>query len=389
MKKSKIFIIGFICLFIVNVQAEVDPPIIVSHKVMVTNKEGAICYENSQKTDNVIPYGTTLNANYDIHGSYMDVSNDKYSCTVKYSDISSKTQVFNMDDEILNGNVLKIDSKYAMVLVQGGINLRKGPSVTYSKLTTVPEKAVITVSHKAGTYWYYTTYNGISGWVTAMNDYLGFEKSEILISPTDVKIYDSKNRAIGTIPSNTDITDYLELISYGEDDPYYYVIYNGIKGYIKSNLLYKIDSPGKIKLTKEYVIKDSNGKLVKKMLADRELEYTMISSLSENEFYIPELNQTLLFKDDEFEYLKKAKILTKKSGYLGEGKFGEEKEERTVIPEQEDEIEIDDENKDESDNKKLIIILSVAILLALIALVVEIIKLSKSKKKNNSYDMEV
>ena len=109
MKKIKLFIIILICLFVVNVKADMGPPGIISHKVMVTNKNGAQCYVNNEKgnkekTKEIIPYKTNLEVSIDIDGSYINVTSVeknedgtyKYDCMVKYADVSAVNQNFNI-----------------------------------------------------------------------------------------------------------------------------------------------------------------------------------------------------------------------------------------------------------------------------------------------------
>ena len=367
MKKIKLFIIILICLFVVNVKADMGPPGIISHKVMVTNKNGAQCYVNNEKgnkekTKEIIPYKTNLEVSIDIDGSYINVTSVeknedgtyKYDCMVKYADVSAVNQNFNMN----TNQVEKINTTKAIVLASGGINLRKGPSVTYSKLTTIPQYTVVTLTHNAGDHWYYTKYNGNSGWITGMSGYVGRENSSILYSNKAVKVYDSKGKNIGTIPANTPIEKYL-VLDYDMNFRYqYYDIYNNIKGYVNDEMLIKLDTPGKIRLTKDYEL-STEGDSTKKFSKGREFEYTMIGA-SDYEFYIPEVKEVLTLSKSDYEYVKKANVSVKESGYLGEGLFGEKKEEKVepvkpVNEEEEDPVIPEEENKGMS-TKDIIII---------------------------------
>lgn len=379
MKKIKLLIIIVICLFAVNVKAEVDPPSVVQHEVMVTNKEGAVCYENDKKTDKVIPYGKILIVITDINGKYIDVYNEKEdtSCLVKYVDVSAKTQEFSLTNKEVN----KITSVNAIVLAKGGLNLRRGPSVTYSKRLTVPQYSVVNLTHRAGTFWYYTTYNGTSGWVTAMSNYLGRDGKEVLYSYKSIEIHDpNTEKVIGRIPENTEITDYVIIDSDYQSNAGYYVVYNGVKGIIH-DVYYKIDTPGKIKLIKDHDIIYNNEK-VKKLTANQELEYTMVEAGNPLAFYVPSKQGTIYFADeDDFEYITRAKVSIKNKGYIGEGLYGEEKTKEPVP------IKVEDDTKEpviEKNNKSsikdiLIIVLLAGILLSLTALV--IIKIMNNKKK--------
>lgn len=400
MKKIKLLIIVLVCLFVVNVKADMGGPSIVVHKATVTNKNGAQCYDSSdsgyRKTDQIIPYGTVLEISSESDGSYIWAREDRdeddiYSCYVKYADISAKNQSFSVKDNESE----KITPAKVVILAKGGINLRKGPSVTYSKIITIPEKAVVTVTYRAGSYWYYTTYNGKSGWFTTMNGYAGFEANKVLINKDASKIYDkaSGGKVIGTIPANTEISNYLECIADSWNDPHYYVNYKGIKGYIYEGEFHvKIDSPGKIQLIKDDILDvDDNGNPTNVIKAGKQFEYTRVGK-GENDFYIPERKEMMYFSNDMFKYITKAKISVKTTGYIGEGLYGEkktvaeEKKEETPI-EPKEEVVIEPVIEEEEDIKKsngisprdmIIIGLLAGIFLALTALV--IIKLMAVKK---------
>ena len=379
MRKIKLLIIIMICLFITNVKADMGPPSIIEHKVMVTNKNGAQCYEDGKKTNVIIPYKTILKVSREITGSYIYVNDDsdKYSCDVKYSDVSAVNQNFNLNNE----DVTKIDTEKAIILATGGLNMRKGPSVTYGKITTIPEKSIVKLTHMAGSYWYYADYNGKLGWVTGMDGYLGFECTEILVNYEPVKIYAANMKTVlGTIPANTEITDYLDV----SDSNDYYVVYKNIKGYIDSSMLYKTDGTGKIKLIKDVEVRDDNDVLKTKLTANQVLEYTMKKGT--NIFYIPAKKLLLTLEDNQFEEVVEKKYAIKTSGYIGEGLFGEEKlkkeeitDPKTLEETEEDTPVVIEEEKTLSIKDMIIIGLLAGILLALTALV--IIKLVNSKKK--------
>ena len=383
MKKFKLIIL-IICLFIVNVKADMGPPTIIEHEVMVTNKDGAVCYEGSKKTNKVIPYGTMLKVYSDISGRYINVFNDKYSCDVIYSDVSAKIQSFDIN----NKDVEVLTSRKAIILAKGGLNMRKGPAVSYSKIMTIPQYTVVTVTHRAGTYWYYADYNGQKGWISGMDGYIGFDGKEVLYNYKSVKVYSvNGNTVLGTIPANTEITDYIVL----SGTPYftfnYYVSYNGIKGYI-GKMLYKTDGIGKIKLIKDYdVVNYETGKVTKKLTANQELEYNMIDG---NTFYFPKNNLEAYMSNDYFEYVNEAKTLIKKQGYLGSGIFGEEKQETAEIIETPnyDKEPVIEENK--SNNTELIIICVLSSIIGALTclIIIKLINIKKEKGGNNEIEKE-
>ncbi len=397
MKRIKLFIILFIFMFALNVKADMGPPAVVKHEVMVTNKDGAACYDNNgskySKTGKVIPYKTTLYIYDDlIDSSYVSVTDEKedgYGCVVKFSDVSAKTQSFDLS------KADKITPVKAVILAKGGLNMRKGPAVTYSKIMTIPEHAVVTVSYRAGDYWYYCDYNGHKGWITGMNGYFGMEGKEVLVSDEDMIIYSSTtgDKKVGKIPANTEITDYLKtVIRNDEFDRCYYVIYKGVKGYVEQ-MYYKTDGTGKIKLLKEVEIHDYDGNVIKKLSGNQELEYSML--IPGGGFRFSSKKVDVALESGEFEFVKKVDVKTKATGYIGEGKYGEAKgkvedpkDEEPIIddPKVDDVITppVDDDTKKEEKNSSMstkdiiIICLLAGILLALTAIV--IIKLANSKK---------
>ncbi len=374
---KRLFLILLILMCFVSVQAD-ELPVIVTHKVMVTNKDGTICYNDGNKTDKVIPYKTMLMVSNDINGRYIRVINDEYDCDVIYSDVSSNTQKFDIN----NKDVEEISPVRAIVLSNTGLNMRVGPSVTYAKMITVPSKTIITLSHKAGTYWYYTEYNGNNGWVTSMNKYLGYDGDEVLINYEKTNIYnDSGVAIIGKIPENTEITNYIKLDN-NKNDLMYYVNYNGISGYVK-DMLYKTDKIGKIRLIKDVELKDKNGVAYKIMTSGSELLYNMIY---DNSFYVSDRKALISLNDDDFEYINEAKPLVKEHGYLGEGIFGEEIKERVI---HENKKPIEDRNNDKAVdtniNIKDIIIICFLGGIFILLLIIIIKEFNKKKLKENEF----
>ena len=386
MKKIKLLIIMFLCFSLMNVKADMGPPMIIKHQVMVTNKNGAQCYENGKKTKDIIPYGATFDIDIDVDSDgYISVAYKNIYCDVKSSDISSKTQSFDMN----NSDVSKIEITKAVILAKGGLNMRKGPSVTYSKIITVPQYSVVTLTHNAGDNWYYADYNGTKGWITGMNGYFGTEGKEVLVYYKDVTIYSSPDQktAVGKIPANKEVTDYLNVSLGAYNGRGHYVIYNGVKGYVE-HMLYKTDGTGKIKLIKDYDVKTDYGEAVKKLTKNQEIEYTMTNG--DGKLYFPEKKIEAYIDKDSFEYVNKALALVKKSGYIGEGLFGEKKEEK---PQEatDDPVKVEDpiieDDKETNKTDIIIICLLAGIFLALTALV--IIKLVNSKKETKLIEKSI
>ena len=379
MKKIILFILSLLAL---NVKADMGPPMIIEYQAVVANKDGAICYNDGKKTDIVIPFGEVIDIYWELNGNYINVTYNNKSCDIKASDIKAKQDSFSVN----TAGVEKIKETKAVILAKGGLNLRKGPSVPYSKIMTIPQYSVVTLKYKAGTYWYYAEYNGRSGWISGMNQYFGFDNSNILYSYKDVDIYDinDKSKKIGTIKAFTEVSDYIELVQY--DGPNFLVNYNGIKGYVYY-MPYKVE--GEIKILNDVGLYNNNDKKTTKTLnSGKTYKYSIIEYNNDiNIFYFPSENGYAILKYNEYELIGDTKNLIKKTGYIGSGLFGEEKVENDtsqeeIIDEQEEIIE-DKEEKDEKVNKVEIIIicLLVGILIALsILIIIKLVNMKKDKK---------
>ena len=385
MKKIK-FVLLVICLLALNVKADMGPPFVVSYKAMITNPNGAECYTyDGKKEGKIIPYKTVFEIDNEMSNGLISVYNDNYSCYVKYQDLGAMSSSFDIN----NQSVEKKEPTRAIILAKGGLNMRKGPATSYGKVITIPENTVVTLTHKAGTYWFYTSYGGKSGWITGMNGYFGIDEPKILFSNKAIDIYNSSKKKIGTIPANTEITDYVKLITY-YDDYRYYVVYNNIKGYILDEPYYKVETTGKIRLLRDYDIKDSNGNPIRKLVKGKELDYDYLGYdyfgdvvlVKEKNNYIAIAKSEMISENmvDNFEYLADDKIKDKERGYIGEGIFGEEIIAKTEELKKEVQEEPVIENEHQFSNKEIIIIaLLSGILIALVILV--IIKLVNKKNK--------
>lgn len=377
--KKFLFTVLFVCLFNVNVKADVVLPKVIVYKAMITNKDGAVCYdENKNKSDVLIPYKRTFNVEFDSYKGLIYVSDSEYSCYVKTDDLGAMDSEFDLK----NKNITKINSVKAVVLASNGLNLRKGPATSYRKIATVPSKTILTIKYQAGTYWYYVEYDNKTGWVTAMNQYVGYEDNKVLVNNKAVNIYDSKERILGKIPANSEVNNYLKLVKFDENDPIYYVVYNGISGYIHDEMYEKTNGDGIIRLVNEVDIKDANGNPTKRLTKNQELTYTMMNG--ENNFYLNEKDSFVKLDKNDFQYVQEAKIKIKETGYVGEGSFGEEKE--VVIREPQEEPHEDEKKEDSSLNMKEIFIVGLLLGILIVLIILVIIKLVNRKEEKRIED---
>ena len=372
-----------LCLIILgfgfNVYADGDGPSIARYDVYVSNKDGAICYEEKnnsyKKTDKVISYGSIVNFYSETTEKYIyvDYYDDKgeyqFGCYVETKNLSPKNSEFNLKSD----DIVKINPVKAVILANGGLNLRKGPATIFSQITLIPQYSVVTLKYRVGDYWYYAEYNGKSGWITGENAYFGMNNDAILYSVKDIEIYSDKalTKKIGTIPKFTEVTNYLSLVTY---EPAYYVNYNGIIGSIRTSFK-KVN--GKIKLTKDAkVYEDFDGKkLINTVKKGAEYDYTLINHNyygGDANIYIPSLKGWIFASDDYdkkgYEIVGEETLLIKENGYLGENLFGE-------ITKQEN----SNSNNISNSNLVIICVITAVILSFTIIIIIKLINKKKGK----------
>lgn len=402
-----------LCLMILgfgfNVYADGDGPSIAQYDVYISNKDGAVCYDEKNnsyiKTDKVISYGSIVRFYSETTEKYIyvDYYDDKdeyqFGCYVETKNLTPKNSEFNLKSD----DIIKINPVKAVILANGGLNLRKGPATIFSKVTLIPQYSVVTLKYRVGDYWYYAEYNGKSGWITGENAYFGMNNDAIIYSLNDIEIFSDKalTKKIGTIPKFTEITNYLSLVSY---EPAFFVNYNGIKGYIK-NTTYKVN--GKVKINSDATLLKRDG--TKQNIKKGEVLNYSIESCDSIEtkntwnyvctFYIPKYNGTIkLIDNDNTNFTNQGSIADiKTKGFIGEGLFGEKKESNVDTTEEVKYEEVEDAKVDPNEiidvndikeevkkeskinNEMIIVIVLSCIILALT--IVIIIKLVNIKKK--------
>lgn len=399
-----------------NVKADMGPPSIARFELIVSNKDGATCYE--QKDNKFVATSKKIAYKQIV---YLDLkqSNDYYSillkngdlkdggCVVKLSDLSLKDSTFNLNNE----DVSKLNPTYAIVMASGGLNMRKGPSTMYSKITTIPEKAIVKLLYSAGSLWYYGEYDGKAGWITSDNYYLGMDANSILISMNDVDIYSDKGltKKIGTVPKFTEISNYIIFDRFEGLDAECYINYNGVKGY--ANLwAFNDKKAGKIKLLKEYKLYDLNDKVIK-TLKPGIYDYSIFSDYEEYAF-LPKENGIIKpqevknGEENAYEIVNYNNDTVKKtSGFIGEGLFGEKvtklNQESNATNENNKEnpndlIDVNDGktnelkeelNKQEKLDNETIIIIVLSCIVLILTVIVIILFVNKNKK--NTHEAKV
>lgn len=127
------------------------------------------------------------------------------------------------------------------------LNLRDEPSTSAGILTSIPQHTNITLYTSGRSDWYYTSYNGKSGYVSAEYVQFGYYDDDFYPFPghsvygyVKTKTGSSLNlrasastssRSLDLIPDGT----YLELMSY--ENGWYYTYYNGNYGYVSADYI--------------------------------------------------------------------------------------------------------------------------------------------------------
>lgn len=216
------------------VQADMGAPMIKPYKARVINPDGVDCYNYEGDLVISLEYGDEIEISYEypvsedgeLYASF-ELDTDTYTlATVNLKDIAPV-------DEMYVAKNLDFDNpKNKVVVSEEGAELYNGPSLAYDKMNVnLPIGTEIVVYSEKESYdnpWYYTTYEGNSGWVCEL-DTLGtyIEDKKVFVEETE--FYEFKTggevpKKIGTIPAKTIIKNYIRLDPWRQS---YYVKYNG------------------------------------------------------------------------------------------------------------------------------------------------------------------
>lgn len=235
MKKILKLVIMFVIVVIglqISVQADMGIPEIRTYKAKVINPNGTIGYDYNGNAVEELKYGDEIEIQYETFWAdieeavfYKEIDGHNLMVHVKLKDIASVEDMYiseNLDIEVPRDRV---------VVDEHGAILYKGPGFAYEKTgKIVPKGTEITAyaEKNAGENpWFYTTYEGVSGWVCEL-ECLGTYYSEVVIAG-DVESWERTTGDVipeekGIIPGKKIIKNIVLL------DPWeqrYYFKYNG------------------------------------------------------------------------------------------------------------------------------------------------------------------
>lgn len=418
MKKNKLIILLTLFLMMpLFVKADMAAPSS-SYKVRISNPKGAEIYELNEKdeykkTKEKLNYDEIYTVRYEkIHNNelYIDVEVEKIDedgekyhdiITIKYKD-TKLTEVKLKD--------YKQEEKIKFYVFDDSCYLYKGPSEKYGKINPETSLSVGTVLETIyyDEMWAYVDYNGKKGWVytysysrensesAGMVGIYEYKDNEDKIKTLEeIVMYKSPktNEKLGvTIPKEIELK-IIYSYSIEVKMPYYYVEYNGKKGWIKTirdedwiinNVAYK-PVEGEYE---DLVVKDENGIT---FYSEANNKDTAIGKIP----YKTKLTATYYLMDSHFASWLLIEYNGTK-GWVDAYEFYDDEEdiqEEDEILDDEDKTEepddiVDNEynsdsNQEKSINEKIIYYVCGAVILSLTA-VVTIILINKKKKEKNA-----
>lgn len=247
MKKIITVLLCFTMMLVGSVVfADAAPPML-SYSVMVSNKNGATLYgyEYDSETDQgklyengTVPYGTSFTAYHIMtyqQGQYAYVYDAKAingngEGYISVKDLQKKTP-WKMSDFSFN----EYSKHHVTVVGEKEINIYEWPFGGEKIIGKIPVGTEIEVQ---GIYddftWYYTSYNGIQGWLNTTTNALGTKNNlnkQFVTNWAGAPLYNSEGNEIGRIDGNVSITDYYSILG---DEGMYYLSYQDKLGYVRS-----------------------------------------------------------------------------------------------------------------------------------------------------------
>ena len=263
--KIMMFLVILVLGLQVCVYADMGAPMIRPYKAKVINPDGVRCRDHQGNVVAELKYGDEIRISYEATWEdepYASFELDKETYTSAHIDLKDIAPV----EEMYVSKELNVDEPIDRVVVaENGVELYKGPSNAYEKMGVVIPRGTEIVTYTEGDIgdnpWFYTTYEGNSGWVCEL-DALGkyVDKEQIYASEItlmELVTGDDKPKELATIPGNTVIKNAIILDPWSQS---YYANYNGQWGRLSTReelfklseiKIYKTQS--ELKIYEEYI----------------------------------------------------------------------------------------------------------------------------------------
>ena len=219
------------------VQADMGAPMIKHYKAKVINPNGVKCIDELGNVTAELEYGDEIEIEYEFsngnekYGSF-ETGNEPYMfAQVNLKDIAPVEEMYVSDELQLDNPIDRV------VVAEEGAILYKGPGYGYETTEKVIPRGTEIVVYYEEEYsdnpWFYTTYEGISGWVCELNTLGTYTDEEKVIlyeiELTEFVTGDEVPEKLGTIPACTVIKNVILLDPWRQS---YYVEYDGKWGMI-------------------------------------------------------------------------------------------------------------------------------------------------------------
>jgi len=303
MKKLFNILIMVSLLMVINVKADMGPPIFPTLEFEVTNPDGAKCYDYELlKVSKTYAYGSVVetteeNPYSDELSNYYSIEfkTDNYyeTCFIKRSDLSIKQDDYKVDEEAIEKN----NSHYQIWALED-VKIYSGPSTNfYKELATLPKDTKLEPMFYLPEFWYYIEYNGVKGYVSsekeaivnnryAEGEYFTTLDSDMYERPLSID-ENEEYKTLTTVPANTSIKNYWETDYY----QFIYFEYNGTYGFL-NNVGFATNCAGsKIKAINGLTVYDNLGaKRLKLGTIPKDKEYDVTycyEQYSDRGYYLP------------------------------------------------------------------------------------------------------
>ena len=308
MKKKLLITTGILLTLVPSlIRADNVFPSTLSYKAVITNKNGFKCdtYDNKNIT---IPFGSIVSVRESYYDSDLELEIVDYNDTrcnnkISLNDIKIYNDEFNINDYLNAGeydSVSKFDKvNDAIILSKNGVKMYKGPSLTYSTITTIPYNTSVKTEYYIDPFntlvsWISVEYNGKKGWINTTNH-------EVIYNKTN-------NKAI-VISKNSGINENTIVNEYYNSAKKYYVKYNG--KYILVDKIAKSNN-GNITIKSNKKIYDSvnSSKEIDSVSKGTKLSTEFFYSDSDNEcyyYYVKHDNKSGWIKisyDEQYDFEK-------------------------------------------------------------------------------------
>ena len=321
LKKIINFLIVILFVLTLTVKADSGGPMFPEVDGEVKN-DNAKCYElfDLKGESKTLTKGNVIKVRY-VDGKRYEYdyplgADETFFCYISANDLTFGKSEYKLTVED------KLSDPYDLFVVKkDGIPMYKGPLTDYEKLDVIiPEGTIIKTHYKIGSYWFYVSYNNVSGYVTSMDDEIVFRLSDYKPQPafaaSDLDIYSTskingKSEKIGTLPSRTIVSDYW----YTNEWHYMYLTHEGVTGFVSAYNTFGDDCKGsKIKPLSTVPVYESvpenitKDKYKKVGTADANKEYYPSYCLygqGEHAYFVDSLNGWIYYYyDDNLDYVE-------------------------------------------------------------------------------------